>query len=475
MINVKNQFPPFLLLSIGVALFIPTFKGEFLHALEYVLHRPLDLSFWSLGIGYIGAYCCALAILLSARYFGLSKRNYSLFSVLILMMLFLYFFFKNIANVPITDDAVNFLQFAMDYKSASGVMAKTDLFFGRFGMYRFVTLHCFAWASYMLLGYVHFKYMLGSVILLLPVSFFIFSKHIKDNGSALVISIAALLFQFSFYDTLVWATGAVNGLCSLFFLMLALHSLTKNGLKWQLLSIVSAVLCVLTVPMGIFVFIAFVFYHILNKNWWSMVFCFITLLLVFVFLSQGTLVLMPTVSHGIVEYVAFCCIFLGSAFQFFYGLYLPGILGFVMLVFWLYLIFKGYHRRNFFVFGLAFFVLASSVMASFYRLDRGMQTAISNRYAFFSILLVCASLVALLDVVPERLRQRTGRMVLAGSLFYALLSGLLFYPEVPIRKQKLEQYRFDIQAGNPFQPLKPIITANTHAKVLRALDAGVWR
>jgi hypothetical protein len=59
-------------------------------------------------------------------------------------------------------------------------------------------------------------------------------------------------------------------------------------------------------------------------------------------------------------------------------------------------------------------------------------------------------------------------------IVYHLLSGIFFFPEVPIRKQKLESFITDIRNNAPFKEVDPFISKRAESAVKTAIKNEIY-
>ena len=142
--------------------------------------------------------------------------------------------------------------------------------------------------------------------------------------------------------------------------------------------------------------------------------------------------------------------------------------------FFVYSSIKKYYKKNYLVYSLILFTIFSSLIAAYFRLSMGLIESISNRYGIFSILVICASLVAAAEVISEKKQKLFLGTALFICIAYHLLSGFFFFPEVPVRKQKLESFIFDIKSNAPFKPINPIIPEGADSIVKDAIQRKIY-
>ena len=118
------------------------------------------------------------------------------------------------------------------------------------------------------------------------------------------------------------------------------------------------------------------------------------------------------------------------------------------------------------------FVLLSSLIAAHFRLGMGLKESISNRYGIFSVIVLSASIIALFDMMNEENQRKFTPVIITLCVSYHLLSGVFFFPEVPVRKQKLDKFISDLKNNKPFQALPPVIPSCADSIVVKSIENG---
>ena len=119
------------------------------------------------------------------------------------------------------------------------------------------------------------------------------------------------------------------------------------------------------------------------------------------------------------------------------------------------------------------FLLLSAIAVAYYRLPYGIETASSNRYAFYSLLFV----IVLFLIVLEKYPRLSGsiRSFIALALLYNCAATIFLTGEAAIRKERLIDYRDRLLSGQPTIHYKPIIPAEADSLGSLALEKGIWK
>jgi hypothetical protein len=274
----------------------------------------------------------------------------------------------------------------------------------------------------------------------------------------ITLIIALVLFQFGFYNAVVWATVALEYQLTILFSMLALFLIAKKSIAAQVAGIWSTLLAAFSFGNGLLIFPLAMLYFIIEKKWKHF----------FAWLILGGAILlfhlldfpvwkydMPF--HSPLNYFLYSCCLLGSVFQFTYLLYLPFIAGLFVWILLAVITIKKYYRKNFFIYASILFVVLSSLAAAHFRLNLGIEESISNRHGIFSVLVLSASLIAFFEISGEEKQKKYIPLFLYTGIIFHLLTGVFFFPEVPIRNQKLETFISDFKNNKPYQPVEMMV------------------
>lgn len=465
------------LLLLGIVWGIPAISAILLPADFMPVANALNESFWQLGLQHAGTGLLVLGagLLLSGSSLGFKNAGV-LFIAIVAIKYFIQLFIYTI-NVPINDDFAVILRFSNNYFSEESLFKKVELLTAFHAECRLIVTRLWIIVIHFFTGVVNIKTLIIIGNLCLPVIVFLFYKNMSGVKSriAIVSCIALLFFQFGYYDATTWATDALHYQYTILFVMLSLYLLSKQSITAQVAAMVTGLLAALTFGNGLLIFPLAILHTIVNRNYklgvvWLMLATGFACTY-FVGFSSGKAFTL----HALHHYFIYSCCFVGGAFQFMYRLELPFMAGLVVWALFAWLTWKQYYRKNYVVYGLLLFVILSSLVAAQFRLHMGMAEAISNRYGIFSILAICASLVALTEVIVEGRQVWFTRTALVFCATYYLLSAIFFFPEVPIRKQKLEKYMADIKNNRPVIAVEPIVPEGADKTVREAIVKKLYR
>jgi hypothetical protein len=474
--KTKLFFAIFFCIS-GALFSFPFIDKSIMDSVSSFLGITLNNEFWSLGLHHFGVELLLLSSILLLSIFIKDKNKLMLIALAAIIGSFYIFLFQNAVNIPITDDYITILQFSNQYFFTDSISEKFSLFTSFHAECRLITTRIIIIMLHFITGVVNIKHLILLANCCLPVMLLFFYKVLSHVSIRLELTLmfALLLFQFGYYDSIVWATDALHYQFTIVFVMLSLYLLNKNSLVSHITSIVTGVFAALTFGNGLLIFPIAILFFIIQQNWkfvfiWTSIFAVFSLL----YFQHFTSGIHGNVLFSVMDYFIYSCCFLGSAFQFMYQLQLPFFVGLLIWILFILLTIKHYYRKNYFVYGLLLCIIFSSIITAYFRLGMGLNESVSSRYGIYSVLAIVASLNALAEIIEFK---KQAVFLYAGvvlCVLYHLLSGIFFFPEVPIRKQKLESFITDIRNNAPFKEVDPIISKQAESAVKTAIQKGIY-
>ncbi|MBU1719055.1 MAG: hypothetical protein KKA07_08270 [Bacteroidetes bacterium] len=473
----RRQIHAIIIILIGAVLSISFFDRIIIQAIISGTGLSLNEEFRMFGLQHLGIELIVLGSIIFLSALMHNKNKLFLISVIAVILLFFTFLYIYAVNIPINDDFEVILNFSNRYFFSENASEKSSLLSSYYCETRFITLRFATIFLHFITGAVNFKSLIIIANCCLLVVLFLYCKSMsmKKCRMEITLIIALLFFHFGYYDAVIWATNAFVYQFTTACVMLSLFLINKSSVSSQIIAVISAILAALTFGNGLVVFPIVIFFFVLEKKW-KFVFLWTALaVLFFLIYFQGFSSMNRVTSiHSLFDYIIYSCCFLGSAFQFMYKLHLPFIAGGLIWALFIVLTIKKYYRKNFFIYGLIIFAIVSSLIAAHFRISKGLDESISNRYGFFSILVICSSIIALSDIINERRQNSFLRMALGVCIAFHLLCGVFFFPEVPVRKQKLEAFIDDINNNAPVDLIRPIIPAGSDSIVKEAIRKEIY-
>jgi hypothetical protein len=314
---------------------------------------------------------------------------------------------RYLVDVPIADDYHALLAFANHLAEAPSFSAKCYHFLvSQHNEYKLFFEHALVWLELELFGHIDLKLLaiIGDAfpLWLTILLWKMFLPRHPDVSTRLIlfIPIPWLVFQLQYAQTLNFATGALVNLAALVFSLAAIYFLmgkTRRAFAAALLSLALAVsssgIGLLLIPIGLLV--------LALRREYGRICAWVALssvcIAAYLYGYDSKLWLNP--SHAPVSvmariYYAIC--FLGSA-----GAYpfrrLSFVLGILICVFFAYLAWRGYFRKNPIVGYSVCFLLLTSVLVASFRSDFGINHSTSSRYTIYSTLLLVFAWFAIVE------------------------------------------------------------------------------
>jgi len=472
-----NQIIAIIIFLFGITFSISLIDSQIIQWISYVSGIKINEEFRVFGLQHLGIELIVLSGLVFLSTFIHDRNKLFLLALIVIIALFFSFLLKYAVNIPITDDYKTILHFSNHYFFTNDVSEKISLLTAFHGECRLVTTRIIIIILYFITGVVNIKSLIILANCCLPAILFLFYKSIslEKFRMGITLMIAVLFFQFGYYDAIVWATDALHYQFTILFLMLSLYLLKTNSGTSHVISILAALFAGLTFGNGLLVFPLAILFFVIKKNW-KFVFIWTALGVAFILLyfQNFSLIHHDISAHSLIDYLIYSCCFIGGSFQFMYKLHAPFLIGLLIWILFIILTIKKYYKKNYFIYSLILFVILSSLIAAQFRLSMGLAESISNRYGIFSILGICASLIALMEITHEKKRKTFLSLSISLCIVYHLVCGIFFFPEVPLRKQKLKAFISDIKSNAPFKLIQPIIPEGSDNIVKEAIKKDIY-
>lgn len=416
-----------------------------------LLQQSLDYHFWSIGLSHAGVELILLAaISISFILFYDKKRATVLIAAsLACICLFLYYILRDSVNIPFHDDYF-FLEFLNNYSSTP---RSADIFM-QDNESRLIFMKLLS----ILLYYMHafnFKTLVIIANLCLVGSAAILYRSIQlksDQKLLLGLALTVGIFQFQYYDSEVWASGALYSSCTLFFSFLSIglmHSQRRYAFWASLVTaIVSVSICgagFLILSIGSIVFVS------QKKIKESIVWISASVICVLLYFNNyssvygnySTTIAPDLIAEKIISCFPFSCTFLGGSAQFFYQIYIPFLLGLSVWAFLFFLTYKKYYSKHPSIYLMLLFICLSSLIPPLLRNDFDVSQALHVHYGIYSVMALSCCLIALMEIIKEPAQMPCLKIILPLTVAFHLMTGVFFYPEVVLRKEQLIQMAHD--------------------------------
>src|ERR1035437_9793487 len=253
-----------------------------IHFFGTLLNKQLNETFWSIGFAHAGVELILAASLLFL--FILFFNKYPLQTLILAscawILSFVFYVLTDTVNIPFHDDYF-FLRFLNNYstnRDLGEIFSQNNesrLIFMKALCVLLFHLHSF---NIKTLAIVANLCLFGSVLLMFK------SIHLEmKNKMLLLLALTILIFQFEFYDSSVWAAGALYSSCTIFFAFTAIYFLTSRIRNGFSLSLVFAVLSVMSCGVGFITLAIGLFILVFRKRIKECIIWAVTAILLFLF------------------------------------------------------------------------------------------------------------------------------------------------------------------------------------------------
>jgi hypothetical protein len=332
--------------------------------------------------------------------------------------------FKLLLDLPIVDDYWAVLGFANRMAVTHGTAARFQFFLAsQHNEYKLFFVHALVWVQTTLLGHVNFAQLsvLGdSAVLIIAVLLWsMFLPGQKDLGRRLAyfVPVSWILFELQYFETLNWAMASLQNLWVIVFSLGTIRYLGQRTRKTYGAALILYVLAIaasgngfLLLPVGLLMLL--VSRQYVRAAGWIIV----TSVCVAAYAYHWTSILRPTQRPVIVSLLRtrpdFVIAFVGNAGAIagtrVLSEWLSLFLGLSLLVYFAWLLRRGYFRRNPPVGYCVLFLLLTAAGVGGIRSEFGLMQGLASRYIIYGLLLV---IFAWMSVVEEFFWTRKGPLL----------------------------------------------------------------
>jgi len=434
-----------LLQNIQLQLFLIRFVNNKLGIILNEHFRSIGLSYVSTFLIFSGVVCLLYFLRLKDK---LSEIQFNVITVCLIVFHYFYYLFLNAENYPVYDDQGAILNFLLNYSSVISLSEKFHLIIAPYNESMLIFPKLFVLCWWKIFGMMNFKYLiLFNGILLLSLHLFLFAK-IKTNQKYLLLVLTVFMFQFQYYDDAFWA---ISGLCYygvLVFAALAFYFLQEKSPRGFYLALICSVIATFTFGNGWLCILLCIGFLIVEKNFERILAWTILLVLVLIgfFMMRFQIQFLTPINWNPLDNILFILVLLGSAFQFFYTIHLPVIVGIFIVASFIVLTIKKQYKVAPIRYLLLAFIILSVVTAAPLRsgLESNGLYGLRVRYGIFSILAFTLTL-SLLAGYKWNTKKYAGYFI-ASAFAYNMLTGFFFYPEQVIRSERIRTIVAGIRA-----------------------------
>jgi hypothetical protein len=352
-------------------------------------------------------------------------------------VLFYAILFRNALNLPILDDYDALLNFLNQISQLNTMSAKAAYFLAsQHGEYKLFLTHAITWSIFALCGHIDFRILFaigdGFVLLLAILLWKMFLPNCRDTATrvAYFIPVTCLLFQLQYWETLNWAMTGIQNIGVLVFSLGTIYLLVRGHRSAFYFALASLILAVsssgnglIVIPLGVLI-LALERRYLRIASW--------------VIVSAGcigayayrysTVASAHTDAHRSVFLTilrmnpAYAIAFIGSAgsVPFKMGSFVLGVL---LCVFCVWMVRRGYLRKNPLVSYCVLFLLLTAIGVAGIRSDFGIEQATTSRYTIYSTLLLVFAWFA---IVEEFLQHRPAALLRNDAYLCAVMAVVVF-------------------------------------------------
>lgn len=333
----------------------------------------------------------------------MTSKNYLFYGICLLpIATFLFILSINVINLPFYDDYDTVLRYLKqfhfdDWESSENLFSKLIL---PHNEHRILLSRITVLIYHYFFDIINIKHLVLFQNIFLFLTFLFVLKVIKEtklNHKQQVITLAVFsLFNLAFWSTSFFFSGGIQHYTSFLFSFLCLYLINKapqiTNLQW-----IGALLCgfvatfsfgcgLLVMPIGAFLL------WVKNQKRQSVIWGAVTCLFALIYITNAGHKSSDPVAFNLFSFIKFFFTFLGSPF--YINAYTPTavwintlicmIIGSMVFLFWIYLFFSGYYKKNTLLYCLFSFCVATGLLLAYSRFDYNASGGVVSRYMFFS-------------------------------------------------------------------------------------------
>jgi hypothetical protein len=428
-----------------------------------------QLDFWKYSFIITGVECLLLLLVWFLPHLSHTKKF--VISIITCVGFFLCIVFLFSFNTPITDDYFALLDWAVRLKTNGDTFGELVV---PYNESRIVFARSIVLLDLYLFKELNFTHLIFVAVIGLLLIAFLFIREVKDN-LCVALSIVFLLFQFQYYDSILWANSALQNVWSLLFGMFAIKLLLSNKQSHFSFLIAVVVITVFTYGNGFCLIPIILVYQLIQKRFFrAAILSGVSVLIIVLYFNNFTSLASNALwQKTMLNLIPFSLVFLGSSFQFMYQMYLPVVFGALIYVCLILMLKVKFYKTNPFIFLVLVYVLLCSLMAGYFRSSREVIEWMSVRYGIYSVLAVICCVIFLFKTYPL-FRNKGAKYLLAASIIFHFASNFFFFPEVVLRKQKLQIFTQSLCNPDAIWTAPPVIPFSARKILQKATSEGIY-
>lgn len=384
-----------------------------------------------------------------------NRRDALWFSLICLPVILFYgMVFNYSVDVPSLDDFLAILGFMNRFVGVDSFLEKLSLIFSQHNEHRIVFTRITALAIYYLGGSVNFKLLIvaGNLALLGLIFLIYHSANIKTAKLLYFAPAILLMFQPSYFESMLWAMASTSNFYILFFAFLSIYLLTHGSYNSFIFAVIFAISASYTQGNGILVFFPglFLLFHQGRYKYglaWSLIFVLCLFIYFYGYEKPPPFPGITAEPFSFVNAAKYFLLFIGSI-----GKYrgLANMLGAFVLVSFLYLTHAKYYKSNPIIYAFLIFMLLTSVSAAYSRANMGLGIgqALASRYTINSAIFLLLTYLALLELCAGRYKLWVGIGGASVALTIFISYWIIYTPYFKLQRDSLIQGINQAQMGN---------------------------
>jgi hypothetical protein len=432
-----------------------------------------------------------------------SRSSIAIFAAAVMLPIVFFYacLFYMSRDIPLQDDYDAGLKFANHLVQLPNFSERLIYFVGaQHNEYKIFVGHGLVWLQLALMGHVNFAVLsaLGNISILF-LGIVLWKMFLPDvdleRRLALFLPVSLLLFQYQYVETLNWPLPGVQNLPVVTCAIGSIYLLGRKTRGAFLGALGLVVLGIASSGNGFLIAITGMLMLLIERMYtrlaaWSLTVALCVWAYAYHYDKMATQSKNhPSILTALIHpQFMYLMGFLGSAgrFPFYAG---AVFLGFALCVFFGWMIWRGYLRRNPVVGYCLFFILLTAIGVSGIRADLGLKTSMSSRYRMYSDLLIIFAWFALVETyrlaeAPSLRRSRLFVGIATTSVLFCIVMDAIGVRNLHRRDQGLEHgMELFERSGGLQSPVfyvddkpEPYVGFNEHARqvLLQSEKAGTY-
>jgi len=360
------------------------------------------------------------------------KKVIKYFFISLAFLCIIYYFYlllKYTLNIPFWDDYLT-LDFLAHFVKTASISEKISLLLSQEEEHRLVFRRLLYLLSYWISGEVNFKYLCyaGNLFLFGIVIFLAWTFLNKHFEFIYFVPVIFIIFSGQHYATSFWTESSIVYYSSNYFIIISLYCISKNSIKYFIVSIILAVFAVFSYGNGFVVFLIGILLLIYQKRYQQLaIYCVILLLVSGIYFYEYKT---PVSSNNLIEnfnlsaFIKTLLSFIGGISPYYSISIMFGLLGFGFIF---YLTYKQYYKKNLFIYSILLYLLITGIIVA---INRPLGNVM--RYKFYHSLFLVFFYFAIIDIIDKKWLKLFSYISIYVFFIYMMFFNELLFFEVRI-------------------------------------------